>query len=84
MSPILSVAEGALNRDLLSLPHWLAYWAIGWQMTATYYRDKIVELLAKMFAMRPRIHNANTEAVLKYLLAVYKRSVKLTSSFNGT
>ena len=37
-----------------------------------------------MFAMRPQIHNANAEAVLKYLLAVYKRSVKLTSSFNGT
>ncbi|KAH9894903.1 hypothetical protein C8Q73DRAFT_644952 [Cubamyces lactineus] len=64
-----------------SLLHWLAYWAIGWQMTATYYRDKIVELLAKMFAMRPRIHNANTEAVQKYLLTVYRRATTLTSSF---
>ncbi|KAI0661089.1 hypothetical protein C8Q70DRAFT_911215 [Cubamyces menziesii] len=67
-----------------SLLHWLAYWAIGWQMTATYYRDKINDLFAQMFAMRPRIHSANAEAVLKYLLVVYKRSVKFTSSFNGT
>ncbi|KAI0325467.1 hypothetical protein GY45DRAFT_1348843 [Cubamyces sp. BRFM 1775] len=63
-----------------SLPHWLAYWAIGWQMTATYYRGKVVELLAKMFAMRPRIHQANTEAVQKYLSKVYRRATTLTSS----
>ena len=50
-------------------------------MTATYYRDKVVELLAKMFAMRPKIHNANTEAVQKYLLTVYRRATTLTSSF---
>ncbi|KAI0331154.1 hypothetical protein GY45DRAFT_1276344 [Cubamyces sp. BRFM 1775] len=66
------------RQDLL---HWLAYWAIGWQMTATYYRDKVIELLAKMFSMRPRIHNANIDAVQKYLLTVYRRVTTVTSSF---
>ncbi|KAI0644525.1 hypothetical protein C8Q79DRAFT_777894 [Trametes meyenii] len=64
-----------------SLLHWLAYWAIGWQMTATYYRDKIIETLAQMFSMRPLIHPANAQAVEKYLETVYKRVCTLTSSF---
>ncbi|KAI0666566.1 hypothetical protein C8Q78DRAFT_1107669 [Trametes maxima] len=64
-----------------SLLHWLAYWAIGWQMTATYYRDKIIEILARMFSMRPLIHPANAQAVEKYLETVYKRACTLTSSF---
>ncbi|KAI0766852.1 hypothetical protein BD413DRAFT_141493 [Trametes elegans] len=64
-----------------SLLHWLAYWAIGWQMTATSYRDKIIELLAKMFSLRELIHPANTHAVEKYLESVYQRICTLTSSF---
>ncbi|KAI0633741.1 hypothetical protein C8Q77DRAFT_1157905 [Trametes polyzona] len=63
-----------------SLPHWIAYWAIGWQMTATYYRDKIIEILAKMFSLQSQIHPANAQAVEKYLEAVYKRVCTLTSS----
>ncbi|OJT10257.1 hypothetical protein TRAPUB_13211 [Trametes pubescens] len=64
-----------------SLSHWLAYWAIGWQMTATYYRNKVVTLLGKMFAMQSLIHPANARAVEKYLETVYKRVCTLTSSF---
>ena len=64
-----------------SLPHWLAYWAIGWQMTATKYRDMAVEIFAKMFAIRPQIHPANRNAVDKYLQTVWQKLTTLTSSF---
>ncbi|OSD01341.1 hypothetical protein PYCCODRAFT_541681 [Trametes coccinea BRFM310] len=64
-----------------SLLHWLAYWAVGWRMTATHYRDEIVYTLAKMFSMRPRILDANIHAVQKYFETVYQRVCNLTSSF---
>ncbi|KAI1783149.1 hypothetical protein LXA43DRAFT_904186 [Ganoderma leucocontextum] len=64
-----------------SLPHWLAYWAIGWQMTATKYRDMIVDICAKMFAIRSDIHPANRNAVDKYLQAVWQKICTLTASF---
>lgn len=53
-------------------------------MTTTYYRDKIVELCAKMFSIRPLIHSSNRHAVDKYLRTVWKRIATLTSSFVGT
>ncbi|KAI1783152.1 hypothetical protein LXA43DRAFT_1187180 [Ganoderma leucocontextum] len=64
-----------------SLPHWLAYWAVGWQMTATKYRDMIVNICAKMFSIRPYIHPANRNAVDKYLQTVWQRISTLTLSF---
>lgn len=67
-----------------SLPHWLAYWAIGWQMAAMRYRDMIVDICEKMFAIRPRIHLANRNPVNEYLETVWKRISTLTSSFVTT
>ena len=69
---------------LYSLPHWLAYWAIGWQMTATKYRDMIVDICAKMFGIRSHIHPANRNAVDKYLQNVWQKICTLTSSFVNT
>ncbi|KAI0373412.1 hypothetical protein BV20DRAFT_937448 [Pilatotrama ljubarskyi] len=75
-----------------SLLRWLAYWAVGavpcssmtgWQMTATYYRDKIVQITAKMFSMESVIHAANAQAVEVYLETVWKRVCTLTSSVVG-
>ncbi|PIL33838.1 hypothetical protein GSI_03544 [Ganoderma sinense ZZ0214-1] len=66
-----------------SLPHWLAYWAIGWQMAATKYRDMIVGLFAKMVAIRPHIHPLNRNAVDKYLNTVWQKVTTLTLSFVG-
>ncbi|CDO75523.1 hypothetical protein BN946_scf184871.g4 [Trametes cinnabarina] len=66
-----------------SLLHWLAYWAIGWRMTATHYRDEITNMFAKMFSMRPSILGANVHAVQKYFETVYQRVCTLTSSFVG-
>ncbi|KAI1785889.1 hypothetical protein LXA43DRAFT_99677 [Ganoderma leucocontextum] len=67
-----------------SLPHWLAYWAIGWQMTATKYRDMIVEICAKMFAILSHIHPMNRNTVDRYLRAVWQNICTLTSSFHCT
>ncbi|KAI1785192.1 hypothetical protein LXA43DRAFT_1100597 [Ganoderma leucocontextum] len=55
-----------------SLPHWLAYWAIGWQMTATKYQGMITSICAKMFAIRSQVLPANRHAVDKYLQTVWK------------
>ncbi|KAH9913469.1 uncharacterized protein BXZ73DRAFT_106942 [Epithele typhae] len=67
-----------------SLPHWLAYWAIGWQIASTRYRDEVVEMGSKMFAIRSQIHPANRSAVDKYLRLVWKRVCTLTSSLATT
>ena len=84
----LSSAEQTLelNRAFIdiSLPHWLAYWAIGWQMTMTKYRDMIVNICAKMFAIRPHIHPANRHAVDKYLQTVWQKITTLTLFFVNT
>ncbi|KAI0360925.1 hypothetical protein OH77DRAFT_1517315 [Trametes cingulata] len=66
-----------------SLLKWLAYWAVGWQITATYYRDKITEITAKMFSLEPLIHAANAQASAAYLETVWKRISTLTSSILG-
>lgn len=50
-------------------------------MTATYYRNKVVDLLGKMFAIQSLIHPANAQAVEKYLATVYRSVCTLTSSF---
>ncbi len=49
-------------------------------MTATYYTEKIVEICANMFAIRPHIHPANRNAVNKYLDTVWKKVTTLTAS----
>ncbi|KAM5533025.1 hypothetical protein V8D89_013293 [Ganoderma adspersum] len=67
-----------------SLPKWLAYWAIGWEMTATRYRDLIDHICGRMFAIRAYIHPANRNAVDKYLRIVWKRICTLTSSLIPT
>ena len=69
------------EAPFFSLPHWLAYWAIGWQMTTTKYRDMIVNICAKMFAIRPHVHPANRHAVDIYLQTVWQKISTLTLSF---
>ena len=56
----------------------------GWQLSATRYRDEVVEICSKMFAIRPYIHPANRSSVDKYLQTVWKRICTLTSSFATT
>ncbi|KAI0708178.1 hypothetical protein C8T65DRAFT_211601 [Cerioporus squamosus] len=63
-----------------SLPQWIAYWAVGWHMTAQDYKSKIVEIFAKMFSIRPLVHPANRNAVDQYLRSVWKTVCTLTLS----
>ena len=77
--------EGVLTcPSPFSLPHWLAYSAIGWQMTMTKYRDMIDNICAKMFAIRPQVHPKNRHAVDWYLQTVWKKITTLTASFDPT
>ncbi|KAI0744888.1 hypothetical protein C8Q76DRAFT_663578 [Earliella scabrosa] len=67
-----------------SLPHWLAYWAIGWQASTSEYIEKVLKICAKMFAMRSEIHADNRVSVHRYLDMVWKKICTLASSFNPT
>ncbi|KAI0737618.1 hypothetical protein C8Q80DRAFT_1212220 [Daedaleopsis nitida] len=66
-----------------SLLHWLAYWAIGWQYTATLYRDKINHLFAKMFALKAHIHPAVRSSVDTYLHTVWTGISELTTAIDA-
>lgn len=55
----------------------------GWHMTATYYRDQIAELTAKMFSILPQILPANRSHVDAYLHRLWSRITELTSSLVG-
>ncbi|KAI9068344.1 hypothetical protein FKP32DRAFT_1587743 [Trametes sanguinea] len=67
-----------------SLLHWLAYWAIGWQMTGTLFIEEILRLFGKMFSLERLILPANRRAVANYLEHVYPDICILTMSFNCT
>ncbi|KAI0666572.1 hypothetical protein C8Q78DRAFT_434848 [Trametes maxima] len=63
-----------------SLLHWLAYWAIGWQMTSTNYVLKINALFDEMFALLPHIRPENHRFAYEYLDAVWEPVTTYTSS----
>ncbi|KAJ7584946.1 hypothetical protein C8J56DRAFT_1053351 [Mycena floridula] len=63
-----------------SLPRWIAYWAIGWHQSLFMYRSKINDLMAKMFALLPKVKPLNQQLVNDYLAAVY---VGITSLQDG-
>ncbi|KAF8529742.1 hypothetical protein BU17DRAFT_36449, partial [Hysterangium stoloniferum] len=67
-----------------SLPHWIAYWAVGWHMTLADYSSKIWELTGKMFAILPTIRSENLCFVNDYLKQVYKRVTTLQNSVNAS
>ncbi|KAF8581694.1 hypothetical protein K439DRAFT_202072 [Ramaria rubella] len=63
-----------------SLPHWLAYWAVGFHQTLCDYASKIGEIMAKMFTLLPKILPANLPSANEYLSSVY---VDITSLQNA-
>ncbi|KAF8516802.1 hypothetical protein JB92DRAFT_2909317 [Gautieria morchelliformis] len=65
-----------------SLPHWIAYWAVGWHQALTEYSDNIRALVGKMFAVLPTVKPENRNAVNDYLLAVYEPVTTLIDSIN--
>ncbi|THH02008.1 hypothetical protein EW026_g787 [Hermanssonia centrifuga] len=63
-----------------SLQHWIAYWTIGWQISAASYREQIRRLFAQMFAMRSKILPENRRLVDNYLQKVWSSGVKLVEA----
>ncbi|KAH9917244.1 uncharacterized protein B0H18DRAFT_40293 [Fomitopsis serialis] len=56
-----------------SLPHWIAYWAAGWQRSATIYKEKIHQILDSMFALKPWIHHQNRQMAERYLGEIWQQ-----------
>ncbi|TFK64971.1 hypothetical protein BDN72DRAFT_846149 [Pluteus cervinus] len=50
-----------------SLPHWIAYWAVGWQATISRYKSKIYLLIRTIFLHLKHILPSNRRAVDEYL-----------------
>ncbi|KAF7366517.1 hypothetical protein MSAN_00909000 [Mycena sanguinolenta] len=65
-----------------SLPQWIAYWAIGHHQVLADYAKKINDILAKMFAILPKILPVNKSPANMYLDSVYVRVYSLTASVN--
>ncbi|KAJ7181616.1 hypothetical protein C8R43DRAFT_969666 [Mycena crocata] len=63
-----------------SLPHWIAFWSIGWHQSITVYKTKIRELIAKMFAVMQHILPANRAYADQYLDLVYRGITSLESA----
>ncbi|KAI0741196.1 hypothetical protein C8Q76DRAFT_710506 [Earliella scabrosa] len=64
-----------------SLLHWLAYWAIGWQVSMTAYKRKIYSVLALMHALAISSRHANQKKITSYLSDVRPLIDSLTSAF---
>ncbi|KAJ7473796.1 hypothetical protein B0H11DRAFT_2036023 [Mycena galericulata] len=66
-----------------SLPRWISYWTIGWQIFATKYCIEIEELFAQMFLLNTRIGiqmPGNKRYVNDYIEGTWKFVTTLTSS----
>ncbi|KAH9995914.1 hypothetical protein BJV74DRAFT_883811 [Russula compacta] len=63
-----------------SLPHWLAYWAVGFKWSMIEYANKIEELFAKMEGLRTVVLPPNRDAVDLYFAAVWMPIHTLTAA----
>ncbi|KAF9546118.1 hypothetical protein CPC08DRAFT_675601 [Agrocybe pediades] len=53
--------------DGWSLPHWIAYWAVGWHASVTHYKNKIYGLVQMMSRTLEHVLPANRWIVDRYL-----------------
>ncbi|KAF8509109.1 hypothetical protein BU17DRAFT_56323 [Hysterangium stoloniferum] len=65
-----------------SLPHWLAYWAIGWNQTLWDYKEKIHDTFQEMFALLPKAKAENRPGINNYLTKIYMTIETLAESVN--
>ncbi|PFH49014.1 hypothetical protein AMATHDRAFT_76430 [Amanita thiersii Skay4041] len=49
------------------LPHWIAYWAVGWQVSISKYKSKIYGIVQEMFDILQYVLPSNRRAVDEYL-----------------
>ncbi|KAI0757704.1 hypothetical protein C8Q80DRAFT_1216217 [Daedaleopsis nitida] len=87
-SGFITVAEvntfTTARPDNWSLLHWLAYWAVGYQMVMSEYASKMDVILAKMFSLKAHVLPANRSMVEKYLYMVWDRVTLFTAAFRRT
>ncbi|KAJ6541392.1 hypothetical protein B0H19DRAFT_1381102 [Mycena capillaripes] len=50
-----SLHRPVLKRPSVSLPRWISYWAIGWQIFATRYSTEIDKIFAQMVLLREQV-----------------------------
>ncbi|KAJ7743345.1 hypothetical protein B0H16DRAFT_1859871 [Mycena metata] len=68
-----------------SLPRWISYWAIGWQISATKYCIEIEELYSQIFLLQKRIAiqmPGNNRYVNEYIDYTWRHVMALTSSID--
>ncbi|KAK6975085.1 hypothetical protein R3P38DRAFT_3128369 [Favolaschia claudopus] len=66
-----------------SFPHWVSYWAIGWQIYATKYCVEIEELFGQMLLLKKQITikmPGNTRYLNEYIEGCWQHVTALTSS----
>ncbi|KAI9438361.1 hypothetical protein H4582DRAFT_257215 [Lactarius indigo] len=63
-----------------SLPHWVAFWAVGYKASIIDYAKKIEELLAKMEGIRAEVLPPNRRAVDDYFRFVWEAVHTLTAA----
>ncbi|KAI0265430.1 hypothetical protein BC834DRAFT_879420 [Gloeopeniophorella convolvens] len=63
-----------------SLPHWVAYWAIGYRASIIDYARKIEGLFARMEGVRAKVLPPNREAIDDYFRFVWKAVHTLTAA----
>ncbi|KAH9077795.1 hypothetical protein EDB83DRAFT_2548774 [Lactarius deliciosus] len=63
-----------------SLPHWVAFWAVGYRASIIDYANKIEELLAKMEGIRAEVLPPNRLAVDDYFRFVWRSVHTLTAA----
>ncbi|KAJ3543517.1 hypothetical protein NM688_g5844 [Phlebia brevispora] len=66
-----------------SLPHWIAYWAIGWQLSSIDYCRKIKDIFCHMFRMRKSVLPENRHWLEYYLGKVWKTGNELVMSLRA-
>ncbi|KAJ7147206.1 hypothetical protein C8R46DRAFT_1129675 [Mycena filopes] len=68
-----------------SLPRWISYWAIGWQISATKYCGQIEELFSQIFLLTKKIsiqRPGNKKCVHDYIDYTWEYVTALTSSID--
>ncbi|KAJ7030122.1 hypothetical protein C8F04DRAFT_738812 [Mycena alexandri] len=68
-----------------SLPRWISYWAIGWQISATKYCIQIEELYSQIFLLQKKIAiqmPGNKKYVNDYIDSTWRYVTVLTSSID--
>ncbi|KAF8994672.1 hypothetical protein BDQ17DRAFT_1412488 [Cyathus striatus] len=75
-----------VNQFILNCPkdwsilQWLAYWAAGWHVSVTQYKDKIYRLIIKMFSLLDKVKSANRTDLHFYLHDAGLRVAELLQS----